>query len=101
LKERQDEVLRIDSLNENELTTLRVEGKLMGPWVRELERCWEKVVAERPPRLVRVNLSAVGFIDSQGKQLLCRMRKQGSVLVPNGCFMKSIVDEIEREASKE
>ena len=94
-------MLRIDSLNENERTTLRVEGKLVGPWVRELEQCWQKVVAERPSQLVRINLSAVGFIDSQGKQLLCRMRKQGAVLVPTGCFMKSIVDEIEREASKE
>lgn len=94
-------MLRIDSLNENELTTLRVEGKLVGPWVRELERCWQKAVAERPSQIVRINLSAVGFIDSQGKQLLCRMHKQGAELVPTGCFMKSIVDEIEREASKE
>jgi ABC-type transporter Mla MlaB component len=94
-------VLRIDSLNENELTTLNVEGKLVGPWVNELERCWQKIVAVHPPQLVRINLSAVGFIDSEGKQLLCRMRREGAVLVPTGCFMKSIVDEIEREASKE
>ena len=94
-------MLRIDSVNENELTTLKVEGKLVGPWVNELERCWQKVVAVRPPQLVRINLSAVGFIDSEGKQLLCRMRREGAVLVPTGCFMKSIVDEIEREASKE
>jgi ABC-type transporter Mla MlaB component len=94
-------VLRIDSVNENELTTLKVEGKLVGPWVNELERCWQRVVADRPSQLVRINLSAVGFIDSEGKQLLCRMRREGAVLVPTGCFMKSIVDEIEREASKE
>jgi ABC-type transporter Mla MlaB component len=94
-------VLRIDSLNENELTTINVEGKLVGPWVNELERCWQKIVAVHPPQLVRINLSAVGFIDSEGKQLLCRMRREGAVLVPTGCFMKSIVDEIEREASKE
>ena len=94
-------MLRIDSLNENELTTLRVEGKLVGPWVKELEQCWQRVVAERPPQRVRINLSAVGFIDSEGKQLLCRMRREGAVLVPTGCFMKSIVEEIEREASKE
>lgn len=94
-------MLRIDSLNENELTTINVEGKLVGPWVNELERCWQKIVAVHPPQLVRINLSAVGFIDSEGKQLLCRMRREGAVLVPTGCFMKSIVDEIEREASKE
>jgi ABC-type transporter Mla MlaB component len=94
-------VLRIDSLNEDDRTTLNVEGKLVGPWVKELERCWQTAVAARPPQFVRINLSAVGFIDSEGKQLLCRMRREGAVLVPTGCFMKSIVDEIEREASKE
>jgi ABC-type transporter Mla MlaB component len=93
-------MLRINSRDENELTTLTVEGKLVGRWVKELEGCWEKVVSSQPRRSIRVNLSAVGFIDSDGKELLTRMRKQGVVLVPTGCFMKVIVDEIESEVAK-
>ena len=93
-------MLRIDSHDEGELTTLTVEGKLTGRWVQELEHCWQGVVSSQPSRLIRVNLSAVGFIDSEGKKLLIRMRKQGAVLVPTGCFMKVIVDEIESEVAK-
>jgi ABC-type transporter Mla MlaB component len=97
-------MLRIDSHNESELTTLTVEGKLVGRWVKELEHCWQTIVDSQAPgqapRSIRVNLSAVGFIDSEGKELLIRMRKQGAVLVPTGCFMKVIVDEIESEVAK-
>lgn len=93
-------MLRINSREENELTTLIVEGKLVGQWVKELEDCWRHTVDSHPQRPIRVNLSAVGFIDSGGKELLIRMRKQGVVLVPTGCFMKVIVDEIETEVAK-
>jgi len=93
-------MLRINSRDENELTTLTIEGKLTGRWVKELEHCWENVASSQPRRSIRVNLSAVGFIDSEGKELLTRMRKQGAVLVPTGCFMKVIVDEIESEVAK-
>jgi hypothetical protein len=101
-------MLRIDSRDENELTTLTVEGKLVGRWVKELEHCWQSIVSSQgpgrgpgqTPRAIRLNLSAVGFIDSEGKELLTRMRKQGVVLVPTGCFMKVIVDEIESEVAK-
>ena len=94
-------VLRINSHIDNDQTTLDVEGKLVGLWVRELEQCWQTLISSDTTRSIRVNLSAVGYIDSAGKQLLTRMRKQGVVLVPTGCFMKAIVDEIENEASKE
>ena len=105
-------MLRIDSRDENGLTTLTVEGKLVGRWVKELEHCWQRIVASQgsgqapgqtpgqAPQSIRVNLSAVGFIDSDGKKLLVLMRKQGVVLVPTGCFMKVIVEEIESEVAK-
>ena len=96
-------MLRIDCRDENGLTILTVEGKLVGRWVKELEHCWQGIVSSEssaPRQPIRVNLSAVGFIDSEGKELLTRMRKQGAVLVPTGCFMKVIVDEIESEVAK-
>ena len=101
-------MLRIDSREVNGLITLTVEGKLVGRWVKELEHCWQGILSSQPSsqssgqrgQSIRVNLSAVGFIDSDGKELLVRMRKQGVVLVPTGCFMKVIVEEIESEVAK-
>jgi len=93
-------MLRIDSRDENDLTILTIEGKLAGRWVKELEDCWQCSLGSHPQRPIRVNLSAVGFIDSEGKALLVRMRKQGAQLVPTGCFMRVIVDEIESEVAR-
>ncbi len=47
-----------------------------------------------------MQLAAVTFIDSLGKALLALMYRQGAKLVPTGCLMKVIVEEIEAELVK-
>jgi anti-anti-sigma regulatory factor len=94
-------MLRIRILEEDDLTTLNVEGKLTRRGVKELEDCWQKALSSLPQRSIQVNLSAVTFVDSDGKQLLTLMRSHGAVLVPTGCFMKVIVEEIEARTCKQ
>ena len=67
----------------------------MGAWVSELEKCWQTATSAVPCKSILVNLVAVAFIDSQGRELLTRMHRQGATLVPSGCLMKAIVEEIE------
>src|SRR3974390_2794781 len=57
--------------------TLRLEGKLIGPWVEEVEQCWRKVFATLGCRTVLVDLSAVDLVDPAGRSLLARMREAG------------------------
>jgi hypothetical protein len=90
-------MLRIETHHEAESTSFTVEGKLMGPWVTELEKCWQAATSTQPCRPILVNLIAVAFIDSQGRELLTRMLREGVSLVPRGCLMKAIVEEIEAE----
>jgi len=90
-------MLRIDIHREPEATNLVVEGKLVGAWVNELEKCWQTCASSEPARPVLVNLCAVAFIDAEGKKLLTRMRQQGVKILPSGCLMKAIVEEIEAE----
>jgi anti-anti-sigma regulatory factor len=48
--------------------TLRVHGRLVGPWVDELQRTCERIIAEaRPPVL---DLAALTFADGRGVRLL-------------------------------
>jgi hypothetical protein len=46
-------------------------------------------------------VAEVTFIDSEGRELLTRMRRQGARLVSAGCLMNAIVAEIETEVKKE
>lgn len=90
-------MLRITIHNEAQVTSFVVEGKLVGPWVEELEKCWKSELAADPSGAMLVNLAAVTFIDSAGRSLLSRMRRQGARLLSDGILINAIVAEIEAE----
>lgn len=72
-----------------------LEGKLAGPWVEELQHCWERALDDG--RHSKVILKIVSFIDVQGRGLLTKMHRQGVELVAQGCMTRAIVEEIKRE----
>jgi hypothetical protein len=76
-------------------TIFELEGKLAGPWVQELEGCWQRIVIRDQP--IKVVLKAVTFIDSDGRKLLAEMHGQGVALVAEEFMMKAIIKEIIRE----
>ena len=87
-------MLKITTLTNAESTALRLEGRLAGPWVQELERCWDSVVGATTNHPLTVDLSAVTYVDSDGKDLLKKIHKQGARLVASGCLTSCIVNEI-------
>ena len=93
-------MLRITIRDEGPVTSFVVEGKLVGRWVTVLEDCWKRLLAVAPSRAVVVNLAAATFVDSEGRELLTRMRRAGATLVSAGCLMNAIVEEIEAECGE-
>ncbi len=87
-------MLKITTLIHAESTTLRLEGRLAGPWVQELERCWDSTVGTATNHPLTVDLSAVTYVDSDGKDLLKKIHQQGARLVASGCLTSCIVNEI-------
>ena len=79
----------------------QVEGKLVGPWVAELEHCWQQALSSKPFSAIRVDLSEATHIDAGGKQLLATMHGQGVELVAAGCLMKAVVAEVTDTSSKD
>jgi ABC-type transporter Mla MlaB component len=79
---------------------LTLEGNLTGPWVDELNTCWHTVAAAAPGARLRVDLSSVCRVDSEGRQLLSAMHRSGARLVARGCVMPVLVREI-AEAEQE
>jgi hypothetical protein len=94
-------MFRIHVQRSDESTALTIEGRLIGPWVKELEKCWRDQTAAEPAGRIVVVLAAVSFVDAEGKDLLRRMRRQGAVLTPRGCLMQAVVNEIEASESAE
>ena len=85
-------MLKITIRTDPTTTIFELEGKLAGPWVQELEDCWQEVINSE--RSVVVRLCAVTFIDDKGRDLLVEMHRHGVELVAEGCMNKAIVDEI-------
>jgi hypothetical protein len=87
-------MLKITNRNDGAATIFDLEGKLAGPWVDELEHCWQQAISEGGQ--IRVVLKTVTFIDDAGRRLLTDMHRQGAELVAHGCMTRAIVEEIKR-----
>jgi hypothetical protein len=70
-----------------------LEGKLAGPWVKELSSHWRQIFGSRQGGAV-IDLTGVTFIDANGKALLTKLWQQGAELRAAGCLTKCIVEEI-------
>ena len=87
-------MLRITVHDSPRTLTLQLEGKLAGPWLRELEECWQSALARQPKPILRVDLSGLTFINAVGQACLAAMHGQGAEFVAADCMTKAIVDEI-------
>jgi len=100
-------MLRIDLYEIDGETKLVLAGKLAGPWVAELQRCWDIALSGRPsgdlattPTGIQMDLSKLTFIDDAGKELVLRMRQAGVTLLGTGLIGRFMCREIEKEMRK-
>ena len=63
----------------NHTVTLRVEGRIVGPWVAELQHSCEEVLTDN--RTLKLHLADVEFMDPQGVALLSSLRSHGVALL--------------------
>jgi ABC-type transporter Mla MlaB component len=88
-------MLRIHVENASHQRTLRLEGKLVDPWVDELVKVWANLSGCPPTeRTTRVDLEAVSFVDESGKSMLSVLWRAGCELHGSGPFIASVIEEI-------
>jgi anti-anti-sigma regulatory factor len=92
-------MLRITTRGDIQSKWLKLDGKLSGLWVRELEFCWRAVSKDAVS--IIVDLTDVIFIDSAGRDLLASMHKSGVEFIAAGCMTRSIIEEIALENRKD
>ena len=59
-------MLKVTTINQDQTITLKLEGKLAGPWVQEVTRVWIDT-AQSPRCGYVVDLRSVTFVDSPGR----------------------------------
>jgi anti-anti-sigma regulatory factor len=66
-------MLKITTHVSDDASRITLEGRLAGPWIGELERCWRESEQSAAGRQLIVDLTGVTFVEQQGKALLSRM----------------------------
>jgi hypothetical protein len=62
--------MRISINDEGAVATLKVEGRLTGPWATELGRTWPDLWASARQKQLRLDICGVSFADRKGNQVL-------------------------------
>ena len=73
---------------------LKLEGRLSGLWVQELEQCWKTASSTTRDRKTVVDLGEVDFVDPDGQNLLSDMHSQGVQMVAVTPLICSVLQEI-------
>jgi hypothetical protein len=89
-------VLKITLISSASGITFRLEGKLAGPWVGELERHWYPAIAGNENKRLTVDLSGLTFVNAEGRELLAWMYRRGAALKASNYTTRCLVEQIER-----
>lgn len=93
-------MLRITHINEPNSPTLKLEGKLIQPWVAEVEKTWRSLrKTAKEPKLI-VDMNAVTMIDEDGKRLLEKMYELGTELSAEGAFLQHVLRQVKEKSAK-
>jgi ABC-type transporter Mla MlaB component len=71
--------------------SLRLEGRVEGPWVEVLRNAWHEFAAPLDQGKVTIDLGAVSFVDRDGRALLLELQERGAVLARVSEFMRHIL----------
>ena len=77
---------------------LKLDGKLSGPWLAELERAWSELAKPARNGCVIVDITEVTHIDPDGRRLLEQMHQRGVKLTGCGIMIRDIIQQIELSA---
>jgi anti-anti-sigma regulatory factor len=87
-------MLRITIHDNPGALTFQLEGRLVGPWVRVLQECWQSALASQRQPTLRMDLTGVTFIDAAGRACLAALHRRGAEFIAADCLTRAVVAEI-------
>lgn len=86
-------MLRITVHTDSELR-FKLEGRLTGPWVTELEKCWRASSSTACQKQPVIDLTELECADSAGRCLLALLHTHGARFIATTLTMRQLVSEI-------
>jgi anti-anti-sigma regulatory factor len=93
-------MIKIETSQVGDQVTLKIEGRLAGAWVSELEDSW-RAAAKHSSGKLALDLTGVTFIDQTGCYLLRLMRHDGVSFITAGLMTEELADLLAHERKHE
>jgi hypothetical protein len=90
-------MLRISIVDTPGECLLILEGKLMSVWVEELRNAWRGTRADLGNRSIKVDVSELSFVSSNGERLLLEMICNGALFQGGGVYVRHLIQELESQ----
>jgi hypothetical protein len=88
-------MLRISTSETESRIELVLEGRIVGPWVQELERVWVETAPRLGTKKLSIDLRNVTYADASGKRVLRSIFSQsGAELVANSLGVQDLAKQV-------
>jgi anti-anti-sigma regulatory factor len=100
VKEKQ--MLKISMNHETALATLKVEGRVVGPWAAELGKTWRGMWAMSKQPTLQLDLRGVTYVDSNGARVLREIvRSTGAEVFADSPLTQYFANQAKRDIALE
>jgi hypothetical protein len=94
-------VLRISVESADSWVAMRLEGKVIGPWVEECHRAWESIRADLGSKQLRVDMRGVTFVNGRGTAMLREIQQaSGAEVLADSPLTKYFAEQIKTKIEK-
>ena len=85
-----------------DVTRMKLEGKVAGPWTSEFDRTWRALAPSLGSKKLVIDLCGVIHMDPEARRLLAEMHKKtGADLLADTPMTKYFAEEARRRSKKE
>ena len=86
--------------DEPEKLTMKLEGKMVGPWVTECQQTWSKLLSSLSARKLALDLCGVTFVNESGLELLREIyRATRADLITSSPLTRHFADQVVRSTT--
>jgi hypothetical protein len=78
----------------------QLEGRLVSPWLPELDACLQETLSNGRKQTVLIDLIGVTFVDKAGIEWLTGQCQLGAEFIAADCLNKAIVQEIKQKSGR-
>ena len=91
-------MLKVTVEEKAKLVTLKLEGRIAGPWVAEFNRTWHSLAPSLDSKKLSLDLREVTRIDAEGRRLLAEIyEKTGAKFQTGSLLIEFYAQEAMRE----